>query len=83
MWVLLVVGYIMLQVCTGEGGTTPGTLTTTATSGPTGAKAGAHTCCLTAVVTSHCCTGLERRKWKEGTEGLRGEETEGKEVSEG
>lgn len=34
---------------------TPGPLTTT---GPTGAKAWTHGCCLTAAVTSHRCTGL-------------------------
>lgn len=62
MWVLLVVGQVMLQTCTGEGGAAPGPLTTAATGGPIGAKAWTHGCCLTAVVSSHRCTGLFGRK---------------------
>lgn len=51
MRVLLLVGQVMLQ-------TAPGRLTATGTSAPSGAKAWTHSCCLTAVVTSHRCTGL-------------------------
>lgn len=58
---LLLVRYIMLQTCTGERRPAPGPLTTTATSGPIGAKTWTHGCWLTAVETSHCCTGLEGR----------------------
>ena len=76
MWVLLVVvRYIMLQTCTSKGGAAPGPLPTAATGCPTGAEAWTHGCCLTAVVTSHCCTGLEETKWMERgrrTETLRG-----------
>lgn len=55
MQVFLVVRQIMLQ--------TSGPLTTTATAGPTGAKAGTHYW-LTAAVTSDRCTGLVGRKGK-------------------
>lgn len=58
---LLLVRYIMLQTCTGERRPAPGPLTTTATTGPIGAKTWTHGCWLTAVETSHCCTGLEGR----------------------
>lgn len=83
MWVLLMAGQVVRQACMGEGRTTPGPLTTTATSGPIGAKAWTHGCCLTAVVPSHCYTGLEggmergmerwnRRLGKKGKERCKG-----------
>lgn len=59
---MLLVGQVMLQTSTGEGGADPSPLTTTATSSPVGAKAWTHGCWLTGVVTSHCCTGLVGRK---------------------
>lgn len=62
MRVWLVVGQVMLQTRTGEGRATPCNLSTTATSGPIGANAWTHGCCLTAVVTSHRYTGLMGRK---------------------
>lgn len=57
MWLLLM-GNVVLQISTGEGGAAPGPLTSTATSDPTGAKAWTRGCSLTAVITSDCCTRL-------------------------
>lgn len=51
----------MLQVCIGEGRTSPGRLTTAATGGPAGAKARTPAG-LTVVVTSYCCSGLQGGK---------------------
>lgn len=56
MQLFLVVGQIMLQ--------TSGPLTTTAATGPTGAKAWTHGHRLTAAVTSDRCTGLVGRRGK-------------------
>lgn len=56
MQLFLVVRQIMLQ--------TSGPLTTTATTGPTGAKARTHGHWLTAAVTSDRCTGLVGRRGK-------------------
>lgn len=52
----------MLQICTSERRATPGPSASTATRGPTGAEVQTHGFCITAVVTSHRCTGLVGRK---------------------
>lgn len=61
MWGVLVVRCILLETCTSEGGAAPGALTTAAARGPIIAKAWTYGCCLTAVVTSHWRTGLEKK----------------------
>lgn len=83
---VLLVGQIMLQTCVGERGPAPGALAaaaaaataTAAASGPTGAT---HSCCLTAVVTSHRCAGLMGRKVRINVE--KGEMEGGKRGKEG
>lgn len=81
--VLLLVRYVMLQTRTSIRGSAPGPLTTTTTSsGPGGAEVWGYGR-LAAVVTSHCCTGLQGRKWEKKETGGLWEREDKEEVSVG